>query len=88
MLNQQAKQESNDDEYKREVKRQERVLTIMEKICELSQDPGTAEDVKGKYYNVNVNNMLKLYVAIDKYNKTGKFHLTETSDDNETQQSE
>ncbi len=65
----QSTQDSKEEEYKREVKRQERVLTIMERICELTRDPGTSKDIKGSYNNTEANNLWKLYQAIDSFNK-------------------
>lgn len=69
MTEKQSTLDSNEEEYKREVKRQERVLTIMERICELTRDPGISKDIKGSYNNTEANNLWKLYQAIDSFNK-------------------
>ena len=70
-----------------EIKRQNRVADLLKDICELSQDPGISKEVKGKYNDSDANKLLRLYVTLDKYNKTGEFILKENVDDNQTQQS-
>lgn len=70
-----------------EIKRQNRVADLLKEICELSQDPGISKEVKGKYNDSDANKLLRLYVALDKYNKTGELNLKENVNDNQTQQS-
>jgi hypothetical protein len=52
-----------------ELKRQSRNYDLMKEICELSRDPGTSKDVKGKYNNTEAEKLWKLYKEIDSYNK-------------------
>ena len=53
-----------------EKKHQENVLKVMREICELTQEQ---DDVYNKYNDIAANNLLDLYVAIDKYNKSGEY---------------
>lgn len=74
-------------EQEAEIKRQVRVADLMKEICELSQDPGTSKDIKGKYNNLQAYNLLKLYIKLDEYSKTGKFECLDENNDNETSRS-
>jgi len=74
-------------EQEAEIKRQSRVSDLLKEICELSQDPGASKEIKGKYNDSNANKLLRLYIAIDEYNKTGKYNLKENDNEHEAQQS-
>ena len=45
------------------------------------------QEINGKYNDSNANKLLRLYIAIDEYNKTGKYNLKENDNEHEAQQS-